>query len=285
MNCDCAFYIGSTHEVCQDYALAGGSTVTIADGCSGSVLSDVGSRILSIVAMNKMIEIDSLQMFDEKEIILLARPSIKMLNIPTECLDTTLFSAVFHGQSSEIIGYGDGVIAICLKNKSILVIDIEYYDNCPFYVNYIYDNTNRLSLWEQNHNKRRINLYKIDKEKTILINEINSTRRIEYDDIEIGVIKMFEHKIIVEIINIDQVESINLMSDGIHSFYETITEDNTKTNKSIPFCLVLSDLLSYKNYVGKFVQRRMNRFLQDCQKKDWYHSDDISLASIYVGTL
>ena len=93
MNCDCAFRIGSTHEVCQDYALSGKNTVSIADGCSGSVLSDIGSRVLSVTAMNKMIELESLHDFDEKELILLARPSIKVLNLPNECLDATLLCA------------------------------------------------------------------------------------------------------------------------------------------------------------------------------------------------
>ena len=68
-------------------------TVAIADGCSGSILSDIGSRVLSITAMNKMSELKTLHDIDEQELILLARPSVKVLNLPPECLDATLLCA------------------------------------------------------------------------------------------------------------------------------------------------------------------------------------------------
>ena len=76
MNTDCAFYIGTTHEVCQDYALTGEYSVAIADGCSGSVLSDFGSRVLSVTAMNKIAELKTLHDIDENELVLLSRPSL-----------------------------------------------------------------------------------------------------------------------------------------------------------------------------------------------------------------
>ena len=147
MNTDCAYYIGTTHEVCQDYALAGKSSIAVSDGCSGSPNSDIGSRVLSITAMNKMVELDSLNNFDEKECILLARPAIKMLNIPNECLDATLLGAVLYENvlekfyTLEAMCYGDGVIAIKTIDEEITIINCTYIDNYPFYINYMYDTT------------------------------------------------------------------------------------------------------------------------------------------------
>ena len=48
MNANCAINIGSTHALCQDYALArnDGPYVILSDGCSSSPDTDVGSRLL-----------------------------------------------------------------------------------------------------------------------------------------------------------------------------------------------------------------------------------------------
>ena len=58
MNTDGAFYIGTTHEVCQDYCMAENDAIVVSDGCSGSPGTDMGSRVLSITTMNKIEELD-----------------------------------------------------------------------------------------------------------------------------------------------------------------------------------------------------------------------------------
>ncbi len=284
MNCDCAFRIGSTHEVCQDYALSGKNTVSIADGCSGSVLSDIGSRVLSVTAMNKMIELESLHDFDEKELILLARPSIKVLNLPNECLDATLLCAAKKEDVAEAICYGDGIIAIKMKDGYILIICVEYTDSYPFYINYLFDKTNRFKNWEENHNNRKItfSIIKPDGEIKIISSECHKTPRIGYDKGEVGLLRATEYKVMVELMTPD-VESISIISDGVQSFYHTLITGYSSQNEKIPYHDVLKDLLSFKSYTGKFVQRRMNKFVKTCAKKEWSHSDDISIAAIYLG--
>jgi len=284
MNCDCAFNIGSTHEVCQDYALSGKNTVSIADGCSGSVLSDFGSRVLSVTAMNKMIELTSLHDFDEMELILLARPSIKMLNLPNECLDATLLCAAKKEDAAEAICYGDGVIAIRMKDDYTLVICVEYTDSYPFYINYLFDKTNRLSNWKENHNNRKItfSIIKPDGEVEIISHNCDKTPRIGYDKGEVGLLRADGHRVMVELIT-DNAESISIISDGVQSFYHTLITEHSSQNEKISYYDVLKDLLRFKSYTGKFVQRRMNKFIKTCAKKGWSHSDDISIAAIYLG--
>ena len=50
MFADCAFAAGRGHDVCQDYAAAGGGAdepyAILADGCSTSPDTDVGARLL-----------------------------------------------------------------------------------------------------------------------------------------------------------------------------------------------------------------------------------------------
>ncbi len=284
MNTDCAFSIGTTHEVCQDYALSGEFSVTIADGCSGSILSDFGSRVLSVTAMNKMLDLKSLHDLDETELILLSRPSIKVLNLPHECLDATLLCAARIDDAAEAICYGDGVIAVKLENKNILVISIEYTDSYPFYINYLFDTTGRYKNWKEYHNKRRVvfSVIKENGEVEIINKNCDSTTRLRYDNNEEGIMRLSDHRVMIETIS-PEVESITILSDGVQSFYQTITSGTSKHNEKVSYHDVLKELLSFKNYTGRFVQRRMNKFIKTCRRNDWNHSDDISIATIYLG--
>ncbi len=288
MNTDCAFYIGTTHEVCQDYAIAGKSSIVISDGCSGSVFSDIGSRLLCITTMNKMAELDSLYEFDEKECILLARPSVKMLNIPNECLDATLLSAAIYNDTIYTMCYGDGVIAIKCKNKDIIIINHVYTDNYPFYINYLYDNTGRYENWKKNHSKEKTYASAINRNKEIEQIDVEHKYNVRISDLdknELGTLHNQDdrHRIMIEIIDKKDIEFIAIMSDGVHSFYETIITETSKYNKSVSYMDVLKDLLSFKNFNKAFVQRRMNKFRKNCIKKNWANSDDFSLAVIYTG--
>ena len=288
MNTDCAFYIGTTHEICQDYALAGKNSIAISDGCSGSVFSDIGSRLLCITAMNKMTELNSLYEFDEKECILLARPSVKMLNIPNESLDATLLTSILYENKEKTIStleamcYGDGVIIIKIKNEDTIIINCSYTDNYPFYINYLYDQTGRYLDWKENHNKKQITQTVLGvNKKNIFSKPIDASTRLFGN---LGLVKTTDTNMTVEVLETNKlIEFIAIMSDGVHSFYETAVTDTSKNNISLSYLDVIKELLDFKNFKGKFVQRRMNKFRKDCVKKNWANSDDLSLAVIYIG--
>jgi len=279
MNTDCAFYIGTTHDICQDYALSGNNIISITDGCSGSILSDIGSRILGVTAMNKISLLKSLNNLDEKEIVLLARPSIKILNIPSESLDSTLLCAVKTENLVEVVCYGDGAIGIIMKNKDIFIVEIEYTDNYPFYINYLYDSNGRYENWKQDHNKRKVKISLIKTDGTIEIIDSNCNTS---SNLGIGNIKVNDYKIFVEILS-TEVDSVVIMSDGVQSFYKSITSGTSKHNEKIESHTVIKELLDFKNYTGKFVQRRMNKFIKTCSINGWNHADDMSIASIHLG--
>jgi len=288
MNCDCSFYIGTTHDICQDYALSGDRSVTVTDGCSGSILSDFGAKVLSITAMNKISEIKTLHDFNENEVILLTRPAAKILNLPIECLDSTLLCAVKNEETAEAICYGDGVIAIKLTDGNTFVINIEYTDNYPFYINYLYAPSDRYLNWSNNHNNRKVSFSIIKKNGEVDIISDDCVRdcirdpRLKYGKIEVGMLRILPWSVMVETF-LPEAESIIIMSDGVQSFYRTIFTETSKHNEKISYHDILKELLNFKNYVGRFVQRRMNKFLKTCIKNEWHHSDDISIAAIYLG--
>jgi hypothetical protein len=278
MNTDCAFYIGTTHKICQDYALANANSVVVSDGCSGSLLTDIGSRIISVTAINKIKEADSLYNFEEKECILLARPSIKILNLPNQCLDATLLMATVFDYGVQATCCGDGVIAIQTKDKDIIIINCSYTDSYPFYMNYLYDQTGRYSNWQNNHNKKKITQTVIDPKGQVSPTQtIIENKRLPKD---IGLTRVLENKVLVEIADESYIDYIAIMSDGIHSFYEKISTETSKYNQSINYINILKELLTFKNYNKAFVQRRINKFRKLCEKNNWANSDDFSLAVI-----
>ncbi len=284
MNTDCAYYIGTTHEECQDYALAGKNSVVVSDGCSGSPNSDIGSRVLSITAMNKMAELRNLYHFDQKECISLARPAIKILNMPTECLDATLLAAEHYKERDCVSAMcsGDGVIAIGTNEGETIIIDCAYVDNYPFYMNYFYDRSGRAKTWFENHNKRVITQTAIGVDgNTISSEELSGTCRLFGN---LGLVTMTDTNLIIDMSEAEKlIKYVSIMSDGIHSFYETITTETSKHNQSLSYIDVLKDLLTFKNFNKSFVQRRINKFRKNCAKNNWANSDDFSLATIYIG--
>ena len=282
MNYDCAFYIGTTHDVCQDYALSGRGGVVISDGCSGSNLSDMGSRVLSITAINKLSELSSLYDFDAKECVLLARPSTKILGLPDTCLDATLFMAKYSKKQIGAVSYGDGVIAI-KKGDGIITICTEYTDSYPFYPNYLYDMNNRYDLWKTNHNQRKVSIASINIDGEIKeVGEINEYFRITQKDNTLIGISPECTRVYIDCPNSNKIEWVAIMSDGVQSFYETIETNTSRNNKPVPYLDILKELLAFKNFKGSFVQRRINKFRKVCKKKNWHNADDVSLATIHI---
>ena len=163
MNTDSAFYIGKTHDICEDFALSNKNGIVLSDGCSGSDNTDVGSRLLCFNALRLLstIENQHLLYFEETECLLETRPSASLLNLPTTCLDATLLLSASNKLYTTSCIYGDGYIIIELKNGNKYIIKSEYTDNYPYYINYIYDHSSRFENWKEYHNKRKVSLIKV----------------------------------------------------------------------------------------------------------------------------
>ena len=164
----------------------------------------------------------------------------------------------------------------------MVVIDCAYSDSYPFYMNYLYDKTGRYSDWIQNHNKREVSQTGLSAEGEVIFKDsiFHSTERMREN---LGVIRLEDNRTFIEISNQEEVEYIAIMSDGVHSFYETISTDTSRSNKSLDYIDVIKKLISFKNFNNAFVQRRMNKFRKDCLKDGWGNADDLSLAVIYLG--
>jgi hypothetical protein len=293
MSQDNAFIIGTTHHICQDYSIGGmipsnsNELYTIVcDGCSSSPYSDFGSRILSVGVKEELIRLSQAATenwdFDPKNCINFAQPIIEQIGLPKESLDATIIAASVNESGGFVLNYGDGVIAIADNHGYIYIISVEYTDNYPFYLNYILDEK-RLDHWEDKHDKRKVTVSIIRPEEDweILDEDMKILTSKDYNGIHI---RNERQRTFVYLDNTKQeIEYVAVLSDGIRSFYELKNTETSRTSVPLNYHIALNDLLSFKNFNGEFVQRRLNRFVKDCQKKNWYNSDDLSLGVIYLG--
>jgi hypothetical protein len=74
-----------------------------------------------------------------------------------------------------------------------------------------------------------------------------------------------------------------LFSDGVHSFYSTRRTETGRGVEAVPFDEVLRGLVSFKGSRGAFVERRVKRFLKDCQASGRQHADDLAVAALHLG--
>jgi hypothetical protein len=78
----------------------------------------------------------------------------------------------------------------------------------------------------------------------------------------------------------DKVVFVAAMSDGVKSFYK---KGENGAAEQIPPDVVLHGLLEFKLHSGRFVQRRLNKFLKDMAQCDYEHYDDVAVAAIHFG--
>ena len=268
---DSAFYIGSTHNVCEDYAVNGDNYIIISDGCSSSKNTDIGARLLCEYSKkNSCYKNLQSDLFPAISII------SKYIGLSKNSLDVTFLLAYVEDNELLIINtIGDGNIIIKTKDGIIHVISMNYSKSAPYYINY-YLSKNDDMLWE----KILSNNYVIEYTKIKHIGKTNGE-----DDYFIETSKSpnndfnpmffipncdfsFSPKINKLAIESSDIEWVALSSDGLSSFYEQITTETSKYNNPISYIDVIIELLKIKNTNGRFVQRRLNKFRKNCIKKN-----------------
>lgn len=268
MNTGAAFYIGKTHKICEDYACHGNVSepyILLSDGCSSSPNTDFGSRILTQVA-GDLIRRD--KELDLDEVLIEADEVRRILNIPQESLDATLLCSYIKGDQYYLLMCGDGVSVKTKNDGAMEVILIEYPSNAPFYLNYTMSETRKSGYTAAFGLKRKISTWHIKPDGTVE----NLIEREDQDGSfykEEGLVKNYK--------------SISLMSDGVGSFYELVNTGTSKSEIQVSVNEILKKLLDFKGFQGEFVDRRLRKFRKDCEKINWFHADDVSLATIFLG--
>ena len=296
MHDDNYFEIGTSHEVCQDYALSGQinehiSYAIISDGCTMSHKAcgqvDLGARILVHAAKNcvkriwqKATTIDVPEGIDSFEAvndyirehaIRLTRIIEKQLELSDLFADCTLLIAVADKNGKAIsFMYGDGSVYVKMKSGIEHVIDVSFTSGAPLYLSYHTDPARAQAYMEQFGRM------------PVFIEEYGVTDLTAAKEKEIGAFKSnfiyaTDQKVYEMAMRVwENVELISVTSDGAKSFLRHVENEYTP----VPYLDIMAEFHAYKNKNGIFVQRRMKAMGKNHSKDGITHYDDISVAAI-----
>src|SRR5829696_1533345 len=153
MNADSAFQMGSTHAVCQDYAVAGACAATadgagvpcrpyviLSDGCSSSPDTDTGARLLVKAAERLLREsggppADGLAGL-HAEAARLALSWAELLGLRPQAVDATLLTAHLDGGELVVGCSGDGVVCLQTAGGALDAYVVSYPAGYPVYPSY-----------------------------------------------------------------------------------------------------------------------------------------------------
>lgn len=270
MGSDFYFRMGSTHAICQDYCLAGQGYAILADGCSGkpipgrpgSPYTDFGARFL--VRSAEMAIWGNPTFWGEdmlRGIIYRAHDMAIACGLPNVCLDGTLLIATVDEQNVVRVRHiGDGTSAFKARDGSISYVNLKFDQNAPHYLSYMLDP------------QAELRYQSLVKSVTVTKNTFDPKTGWGTPE---EVVHPLEDFYIMQNIGWVNPELTLIMSDGAESF-------QTKTGSLIPLESVLDELFAIKSYPGEFLVRRCNRFLKTVSDKGWQHTDDFSVAGIYL---
>jgi hypothetical protein len=269
MHSNAFFTIGSSHDVCQDYARAGvtrrgrGGTkarcfAVVSDGCSSSVHSDLGARLLTCAAMHSL-EVYG-DVLDSEWMIGRAASAADQLGIDRGCLDATLLAA-WEGEDGNVNVWaaGDGVVAAKRHDGRIETWTIDD-SGAPAYLSYLLKESRLRQYLREGYGSRKIT-HTFEGRETPMYSSSGFTPW-------------------TLALNAEEYEFVLILSDGVESFQC----DSERPGEQLESAPILEHLMALKSTRGEFLVRRCRRFLQRyCVQNQWKHVDDFGVAGIYLG--
>lgn len=260
---DSAFAIGAAHGVCEDYARAGvgptGPYAIVCDGCSGSPDTDIGARVLALVAerhirTDRRIDSSAIGRVVEDGMIDIAPPGAFDWNRPNP-FDATLLIARFRGTGPFVDVWGDGAMAYCTRDRELRGTRIRAKEGAPPYLSYAWSNerlTGYLELVGTRNNRHACGL--------------------DGDFWWEGGEGIQPYTICLP----GNVEVVAVFSDGVESFRDS-------SGVAIQASTVIHELMAFKTMRGAFVTRRFHACRRAWKARGWTHTDDLAMAAIYLG--
>lgn len=268
--------IGKQHKVCEDYILSGKTDeglpyIILADGCSSSKQTDMGSRILCFLAQ-QYIKTKLKKGYNLSHsimgnwIINNAEFTAKQLGLNSTALDSTLIiayqnpSLALYKESIKCHLYGDGIITYFDKT-GFLIREVKYSKNAPRYLSYNIDY------------RREINFIDLHQTVTTTYTSFFSNdKNITVDNELASINKPNVFTLMLE----NEDCGVMIASDGLSSFI--------KNNKDIiPVDEIMEEFISYKIKKGEFLKRRAKAACNSFEKNGIHHFDDLSMGTFLIG--
>lgn len=286
MNTDAYYEIGSSHRVCEDYALAGQyedmAYAIVSDGCSSSEDSDIGARLLSHIAKGVLIylrnrdrDIFGSPSFTEifRELVVMKCKEVKRaLGLPTDVFDATLLVGIIYKDKIICHGWGDGYFTLVTKNNTIIIYGIRYSSGAPYYISYDLSPEKKEAYWQRyGENDLEINSVIIGPDGNTISNSINKS-------------PLTDSYALYKEAHAPSMKSLTISSDGLDTYQlnpKFILPENSVV-KDYSDITIIPAMVSYKSTIGEFVIRKMQRLKSDFEKEHVIHIDDVSCASIVL---
>lgn len=280
---DSFYEIGTSHEICEDFAIHGPNYAIVSDGCSNggkSCGTDWGSRLISKAAerhINTLPILSPEQFLDKttKEAQRLLEP---FYDLGGESLTATLLLARRGETHCHTLVVGDGVVGCRKRDGTWMVMRFESgCPNKPFYLRYDMINGGRKRYLEECTREVKIEIYS----GKLFDNDEDLTRIEKIEEISENKIHVFH-----SFAN-DDVDLIFTATDGLSSFYREVKEDARRYNQPVHFMEVIKVLFDVQQYHSGFLRnqrhwlwKRPNRgtFLE----RGWKNGDDVAVSAIYL---
>lgn len=250
------FSMGRAHAKCEDYTTHNyqGTYVIVADGCSSSENTDIGSRLLTLAAKKviTMYRTDILESYWKfgYAVINEAHVAVRSLGLSTTCLDATLLVTFKLGNELITRVYGDGVVYVSYKDGDSFMDEISFPDNAPYYLSYTLDRERSESYASKSEGKVWTST---DDEDPL---NIDYNQAVEWSN------------------DPELTDQITIFSDGISAFM------NWGQLGTIPTLNMVNKLVAFKSETGNFVYKRMIHELRKQAKDNVFPYDDISMGTI-----
>ena len=262
MNIDAYSMIGKPHRgaMCQDYyrigmTQKGVSYFILCDGCSSSLDTDIGARIIAL-AFEEIINSDLFteNVFNQSmvwEAMATARKNCKALGLDISCLDTTALVAAFFPETKTLchITCGDGYIFWKEKDKTPEIAEVSFAQNAPYYPVLLIE-PERYFNWRTTYDNNDMTIKQGNESSTSKPNFISCARPT------------------------NNLEFFGMATDGIGSFITT-------ANEIVPSEEVFKEVLDFPSFAGSFVQRSGNFLIKKYLKQGTLNNDDLTIAAMY----
>ena len=259
MNTDTFLEMGSNHTICEDYIINGKDPIPyiiISDGCSSSKHTDIGSMIICHLAKQYLkfktefpINYKKLGMW----IIHNAESVIKQLGLSISCLDATLIVSYEHDNKIYNHFYGDGCLVVQAQSD-IIIHDIEYSKNAPYYLSYQIDDSSC----------KKYDCLNIDKTFHTTYKDGTNSKQVEPYHKETTIIVYLP------------VHAILIASDGLQSF---IKKEAGKLTQHLTHMDIIEPFIQFKSIKGEFLKRRLNKQMKAYTNENIHHFDDLSVGA------
>jgi hypothetical protein len=293
MKADSYFEIGATHLVCQDYALAYADDefayAIISDGCTSSPNTDIGARLISIIARDALVYLNQRRPIEMTDITILRELVVKKclevkgsLSLPVDAFDATLLIAFsYKDYPPYLLAWGDGNFIIKYKDGVVRTISISYDKSMPYYLSYQMSHAKDLAYRDQQQEGEIHivqNLYDFPTNDTRIGSPGWESTSSDYPPY-LCVIHRLE-----EWTDKDKgISQIVVSSDGLQSFqFDPKSDEYLKNDKVFPLSDIYPGIINYKNLIGEFAVRRMKSLEKENRTKHIIHYDDVSCAAIVL---